>query len=465
MINLSLRARLTIGTACTLALAITFGLVAAYVVVHGELQDEIDRSLTSLAAGFAQRNKTAPKPPKLPAKLGTGESPPALGGAVGYVQFVTASGKLRLLPGEHLHLPVGEAIAVAAGKRDGFFTDVTVEGVRLRVDTVRVDSDIALQVARPLTELDNALNRIRLLFLLISFFAIAGAAAIGLAVASATLRPVRRLTDDAERIAATRDLRDRTDQRRSGELGRLATAFNTMLDALAGSISAQRQLVADASHELRTPLASARTNLEVLDRHSALPEEERQRILDEAIEELREMTHLIDELVELAQGDAQAFEMRITRLDLLVEDVVAAAERRSGTKIWLAATPTFVNGAPEALTRAIANLVDNALKWSPAEAPLAVEVADGTISVRDHGPGVEAEDVPRLFDRFYRAAAARTLPGSGLGLAIVKQIAEAHGGIVTYEPALEGGSIFTLRLPALQIDPSMSVSAEPPVLH
>jgi len=459
--GLSLRARLTIGTACTLALAIAFGLVAAYVVVHGELQGEIDRSLTGLAAGFVQRDKAAPKPPKPPAKLGTGKSPPALGGAVGYVQFVTSSGKLRLLPGEHLHLPVGDAVAVATGKRDGFFTDATVEGVRLRVDTVRLDRDTALQIARPLTELDNALNRIRLLFLLISFFAVAGAAAIGLAVASATLRPVRQLTDDAERIAASRDLRDRTNQRRSGELGRLAIAFNTMLDALASSISAQRQLVADASHELRTPLASARTNLEVLERHSALPDKDRQRILDEAIEELREMTHLIDELVELAQGDAQAFEMRVTRLDLLVEDVVAAAERRSGTKIWLAATPTLVNGAPEALTRAIANLVDNALKWSPAEAPLAVEVADGTLSVRDHGPGVEAEDIPHLFDRFYRAASARTLPGSGLGLAIVKQIAEAHGGTITHEPALEGGSIFTLRLPALQLDPSML--AEPPV--
>ena len=446
MSNLSLRARLTIGTACTLAVAIAFGLVAAYVVVHGELQGEIDRSLTNLATGFVQRDKTSLKPPKLPAK--SGESPPALGGAVGYVQFVTSSGKRRLPPGEHLHLPVGDAVAVASGKRDGFFTDATVKGVRLRVDTVRLDGNTALQIARPLTELDSALNRIRLLFLLISFFAVAGAAAIGLAVASATLRPVRKLTDDAERIAATRDLRDRTDQRRSGELGRLATAFNTMLDALAGSISAQRQLVADASHELRTPLASARTNLEVLDRHSALPEEERQRILDEAIEELREMTHLIDELVELAQGDAQAFEMRITRLDLLVEDVVAAAERRSGTKIWLAARPTFVNGAPEALTRAIANLVDNALKWSPAEAPLAVEVADGTISVRDHGPGVEPEDVPHLFDRFYRAAAARTLPGSGLGLAIVKQIADAHNGSITVDQAPDGGAILRLQLSA-----------------
>lgn len=465
MTGLSRRAQLTIGTVCALAVAIAFGLLAAYVVVRGELLGEIDRSLTSLAGGFVQRDKTAPKPPKLPAKLGTGEGPPALGGAVGYVQFVTAGGKLRLLPGEHLHLPVGEAIAVASGKRGGFFANATVEGVRLRVDTVRVDGNTALQIARPLTELDNALNRIRLLFLLISFFAIAGAAAIGLAVASATLRPVRRLTDDAERIAATRDLRDRTDQHRSGELGRLAIAFNTMLDALAGSISAQRQLVADASHELRTPLAAARTNLEVLDRHSALPDEDRQRILDDAIEELREMTHLIDELVELAQGDAQAFEMRVTRLDLLAEDVVAAAERRSGTKIWLAATPTLVNGEPEALTRAIANLVDNALKWSPAESRVAVEVADGTLSVRDQGPGVEAEDAPHLFDRFYRAASARTLPGSGLGLAIVKQTAEAHGGTVTYEPAPEGGSIFTLRLPPLHLDPSLSVSAEPPVLR
>ncbi len=448
MNRLSLRARLAIGTACTLAVAIAVGLAAAYVVVRGELHGEIDRSLTSLAAGFVRRDTALPKPPA--ALRLKPQATPKLGGAVGYVQFVDSHGAVRLLPGEHLHLPVGAAVAVATGKRGGFFANADVAGVRLRVDTVRVDASTAVQIARPLTEVDNALRRIRLLFLVISLLAVAGAAAVGLAVARATLRPVRELTDDAERLAATRDLRDRTDQRRSGELGRLAAAFNTMLEALAGSISAQRQLVADASHELRTPLASARTNLEVLDRHSTLPAPDRQRILSEAIAELREMTDLIDELVELAQGDAQAFEMSVTRLDVLTTEAVAAAERRSGTTIELVTAPTTVHGSPEGLARAISNLIDNALKWNPPEAPLVVDVADGRVSVRDHGPGVDPADIPHLFDRFYRAAAARTLPGSGLGLAIVKQIAEAHGGTVEYDAGPGGGSIFTLRLTPLR---------------
>jgi two-component system sensor histidine kinase MprB len=317
------------------------------------------------------------------------------------------------------------------------------------VYTERINTTTAVQVARPLTEVDDTLNRLRLLFLIISVVAVGAAATVGLVVARATLRPVRRLTEDAERIATTRNLRERTDQRQSGELGRLAVAFNTMLDALTESVSAQRQLIADASHELRTPLTSARTNLEVIELHAELDPDARQRILGDAIGELKEMTQLIDELVELARGDAQAFTMSPTRLDLLAEDAVAAASRRTGVEIRLETEPTVVKGAPDALTHAISNLVDNAVKWSPPGEPVEVSVADGTVCVRDHGPGIDPDDLAHVFDRFYRATAARTLPGSGLGLAIVKQVAEAHGGTITARASANGGASFTLQLPEL----------------
>ena len=317
----------------------------------------------------------------------------------------------------------------------------------MRIYTARLDNHTAAQIARPLTEVDHALARIRLLFLLVSLGAVAVAGALGLAIARTTLRPVRRLTHDAERIASTGSLRERTDATRSDELGRLAQAFNTMLDALTRSVTAQRQLVADASHELRTPVASARANIDLVQIHEGLTPDERRRLLQEATTELEELTVLVDELVELARGDVDPPRRVPVRLDYLVEEVVDAAARRSQTPFETRLEPTTVEAAPSALGRAVSNLVDNAMKWSPPDEPVEVAVFNGTVTVRDHGPGIDPEDLPHIFDRFYRAAAARTLPGSGLGLAIVRQVADAHGGTVTAEPAVGGGTRFTLSLP------------------
>ena len=447
--HLSLRARLTAGTALVLALAIATGLFAAYSVVRGQLRGEIDRSLKTLAAPLTKGATQASPPLRLPpGRRPDNLTPPAFGGAAGYLQFVNSSGKISLPANEHIHLPLGDARAVAAGRHGAYFSDATLNGTNVRIYTARLDKQTAIQVARPLGEVDHALSRIRMLFLLISLGAVAGAVGLGLLVSRTTLRPVKRLTDDAERIASTRDLNQRTDQNRTDELGRLSVAFNTMLDALTDSVGAQKQLVADASHELRTPLTAIRTNLEVLELHDEIPAPERRRILAEAIDELTEMTHLIEELVELARGDAQILAKQPTRLDLLADEAVATAARRSNLDITLTATPTTVNGDPSALARAITNLLDNAIKWNLAGKPIEVTVADGTISVRDHGPGINPQDLPHIFDRFYRATNARTLPGSGLGLAIVRQVAETHNGTITARPAGDG-TLFTLNLPAL----------------
>jgi two-component system sensor histidine kinase MprB len=222
-----------------------------------------------------------------------------------------------------------------------------------------------------------------------------------------------------------------------------------MLDALASSVTAQRQLVADASHELRTPLSTIRTNLEVLELDEGMPLAERRRILADVVDELGEMTHLIEELVELARGEQQALELDDVRLDLVVRDAVAASARRvPAVQFDSQLDPTMVRGSAPALMRAVANLLDNACKWSPKGSVVDVMVADGEVMVRDRGPGIDETDRAHVFDRFYRSAVSRTLPGSGLGLAIVRQIAEAHGGSATVEPAPGGGSIFRLRLPA-----------------
>ena len=441
-----LRGRLTLAVASLLAIALGAAFVAAWFVVRNELFRELDSSLHRRAAAFAAFRPNAPRPDLrgVPRRV----APPGLGESGGYVQFVDATGGVVLPGNEHVRLPTGGAAAVAAGRRQAFFSEATVEGTHVRIYTTRFRTGTALQIARPLTEIDSVLSRLRRLFLAVSLVTLLGGVGVALLGLRAMVRPVRRLTEHAERIAATGDLGERTDATRPDELGRLAVAFNTMLDALAESVRAQRQLVADASHELRTPLAAARTNLEVLELHAGLPAGQRSRILGDAIDELREMTRLIEELVELARGDMAVIETQPTRLDLVVEEAVAVAERRSGRRFETSLAPTVVEGSPAALGRAVSNLLDNAVKWGPPDEPIEVTLDGGGVHVRDHGPGIAAEDAAHIFDRFYRAAAARSLPGSGLGLAIVRQVAEAHGGGVTLAPAPDGGSVFTLHLPA-----------------
>ena len=220
-----------------------------------------------------------------------------------------------------------------------------------------------------------------------------------------------------------------------------------MLGALEESTRSQRQLVADASHELRTPLTSLRTNIEVLATERTLPPGERQRLLSDVVEQLGEMTTLISELIELAREEQSPEAQEDVRLDLLAADAVERTRRnRPGIEFKTDLNESLVQGVPRTIERAVANLLDNAAKWSPAGGEVEVGVRDGELTVRDHGPGIAPEDLPYVFDRFYRASSARGLPGSGLGLAIVRQVAEAHGGTVVAERAEGGGTLMRMRL-------------------
>ena len=270
---------------------------------------------------------------------------------------------------------------------------------------------------------------------------------LGLAVSQAALAPVRRLTRATEKVTETRDLSERIEAHGEDELSRLAASFNSMLAALEESDRAKRQLVSDASHELRTPLTSLRTNIEVLARDRKMPAEEREKLLNDVVAQLSEMTALVTELVELARGQAHPVEAEDVRLDLLVGEVVEKA-RRDYPQVEFVndLQPYELHGVPSTIARAVSNLLDNAAKWSPPGAKVEVTVRDGQVIVRDHGPGIDDDDLPYVFDRFYRAPAARKLPGSGLGLAIVKQVAEAHGGGVGAERHADGGTLMRLRL-------------------
>jgi two-component system sensor histidine kinase MprB len=436
---MTLRARLTVSAALAVAAAVVLASIAVYFVVRSELRGEVDESLRARAAAVEG-------PP-----FGT-DFPrvrdPLLGEAGGYFQIVAADGRTFRGPGATLPLPVDErTIQVAAGEREAFLTDATVSGTHVRIAVVPFGGRAALQIARPLTEVDDVLDRLRWILLAVALGGSGLAALLGLGVAQSALVPTRRLTEAAEDITATQDLRRRVETDRRDELGRLAVAFNTMLASLEGSVEAQRRLVSDASHELRTPLTSLRTNIEILGKAEKLPDDERRRLLSDVDAELEELSRLVADVVDLARdGEPERFEEDL-RLDQLVADAVDRARRRTPDVTFeVELDEIVVRGSRERLHRAVSNLLDNAVKWSPDGGTVEVRVADAAVSVRDHGPGIAEEDLTKVFDRFYRAPSARGLPGSGLGLAIVRQVAESHGGGVSAAQAEGGGTVVTLRL-------------------
>jgi two-component system sensor histidine kinase MprB len=438
---MSFRARLALVAAGAVALAVVVASVVVFVVVQEQLRAEVDSTLRSRAHDIL----TSPLPAHEEGGYLDIPGPPL--GSATFVQAVTAEGTVLKTRGERGSLPVDEGVLRAARGGGGqYFSEATISGRDVRVLTIPL-SGVALQVARDTTEVNHTLHRITIFLIVITAGGILVAAALGLAVSQAALRPVRRLTETTEHVTETGDLSKRIEAGGQDELSRLAASFNTMLGALEESSRAQRQLVADASHELRTPLTSLRTNIEVLAGEHSLAPEERERLLGDVVEQLGEMTTLIAELIELARAEQHPEEPQDVRLDQIAADAVERARRnRPNVTFTTDFEESLVRGAPSTIERAVANLLDNAAKWSPPGGEVEVGVHGDEVTVRDHGPGIAEEDLPYVFDRFYRASAARGLPGSGLGLAIVKQVAEAHGGTVVAERADGGGTLMRLRL-------------------
>jgi two-component system sensor histidine kinase MprB len=282
-------------------------------------------------------------------------------------------------------------------------------------------------------------------------------------VARTALRPVSELTEAAEHVAETRDLSRRMQTTGDDELSRLGTSFNTMLEALDDSQRAQRQLVEDASHELRTPLTSLRTNIEVLANADSLPPDDRRKLLRDVVRQLEELTALVAGLVDLARGEEPEEAAADLRFDRLVAEAVDRAGIHAPDKHFATRLePCIVHGVHASLDSAVTNLLDNAAKWSPTGETIEVTLREGELIVRDHGPGIEPDHAPHVFDRFYRAPAARKLPGSGLGLAIVRKVADSHGGEVSAEQAEGGGARLVLRLPAEPVPVDHTPEPAPP---
>jgi two-component system, OmpR family, sensor histidine kinase MprB len=472
MSRLNFRRRLTLFTAAGIALVLVVGSAATYLVMRSQLRGQIDDSLRGQSFAVVIRGAEV-SGPSLP-QLGTLEQrarpagdeqprrsnltvnivPPRqeVGSAPSFFQLIDTRGKAvkpsrdgRSLP---LLLPASErAIEVARTGTGAYFTDVEIGGDTLRMYVRPVESRRALLAARSLSEVDNALNRLGWSLAITCLAGIALAAGVGAVVARGALRPVRALTDTAERISDTHDLGERIETEGDDELSRLGSTFNAMLDSLEGAIRSQRQLVSDASHELRTPLTSLRTNIDLLRQGVALSDRDRERLLRDVTRELEELTTMVANIVELARGSQRDLHLEHVRLDEVAERVVGRAKTRfPSLEFALDAEGTTVWGDPEELERAVWNLVENAAKWSNGDGRIELTIAGGEVAVRDHGPGVPEADRPYVFDRFYRSESARGQPGSGLGLAIVRQIAERHGGRVDVEEAEGGGTRFRLVL-------------------
>jgi two-component system sensor histidine kinase MprB len=487
--RLSLRSRLSLIAAAAVAVAVVAVGGLAWLAVRAELYRQLDAQLSTDATAIAAQPGQWPPslaqtiPDDLPGERIPGNHPGGHPADVFHGRRVIGP-RWQILDrtgapvdGAVAVLPVTpRARAVAVDRRTAVREEVEVGPVTYRMLTVPATGGGAVQVAMALDPTDQTLGELGVLLAVGCLAGVAGAAMLGRTVARAGLAPVERLTGAVEHVAATQNLQAAIPVSGEDEIARLARSVNAMLAALESSRAGQRMLVEDASHELRTPLTSLRTNIELLIRADTgvggtgrlLPAEDRAKLLQDLEEQVVELTQLTNELVELARQDASP--EPVEEVDL--PDVVGAAVQRArlrapdvtfdvtfekgtfekGTFERGARLPV-VAGRPVALERMVLNLLDNAAKWSPPRSPVQVRLSAGTdsavLTVADSGPGIDDEDVPRVFERFYRASAARSMPGSGLGLAIVAQTVAQHHGTVTVGRSAAGGALLTVRLPLI----------------
>jgi two-component system, OmpR family, sensor histidine kinase MprB len=445
--RLSLANRVSALTAIAVGVAVAVTSLAAFITLRQQLYSSLDSSLFNRASAAARAG--------LVPQAIVREIPPAWLGAAD-VRFATvrADGAIYMPPqrgtGEFFLGP--PEVEVARGQADYAVRTIrSSSGEDFRVVTVPSEPGTALALAQSLEPTQDTLGKLGVVMLIVGALGVVVAGAFGMAVARSGLRPVRRLTSAAEEVARTDELKP-IEVAGTDEIARLAGAFNEMLTALDASRERQRQLVADAGHELRTPLTSLRTNLDLLaqaDSQGGLDPSARQELLTDVRAQLEELTVLIKDLVQLARDEPLPREPGPVDLADVVDQAVERVRRRAGTvRFDVDVRPWPVIGEAQTLDRAVVNLLDNAVKWSPPEGVVTVRLVDGVLDVADQGHGISREDLPHIFERFYRASDARRLPGSGLGLAIVRQAAQRHGGSVSAGRTPQGGAIFRLTLPA-----------------
>ncbi|HUB75809.1 MAG TPA: HAMP domain-containing sensor histidine kinase [Solirubrobacteraceae bacterium] len=475
---MSFERRITLAAAAAVAVAVLLSALASYIIVRQEFHHAIAKSLDNalrdtqgvVAGRFGHlgppakgtqpqaRHRSLTADQRVRMLLGFR---PNRIGQPGVVELISSSGAITRAEGVSRKGEVAatrELVAIARAGRGSSMFRQSVDRVDSEVLVGAVSRGFAVVIDRSLTEQDATLFDLRVILLIVAAIGIALAALLGWFVARTTLAPVRRLTAAAEHVAATTDLDARIDDARRDELGRLARSFNAMLAALDTSMRAlddsaraQRQLVADASHELRTPVTSLRTNLEFLQQSPDLSDDERGRLIADVVVQLEELSEVVNDLIELARDDEQVTEpLEEVRLDVLVGEAIERARLHAPqARFAVELEQTIVSAVPSRLGRAVNNLLDNAVKFAGTAEPIEVRLHGGELEIRDHGPGIDPEELPHIFDRFFRGSRSRALPGSGLGLAIVRQVVERHAGSVSAAPAPGGGTVVRLRMPVL----------------
>lgn len=456
---MSLRLRLALFFGVVVAIGIGIASGAAYVSTERALSGEIEDFLRIRAQEVNEGVRTVPTPRDNDGRRGNDNGPSGDALPVGEVldlfgadpdsitQVLDPHG--AVIANEGGTLPISQAdVELAGSPGKEAFRKVEIDGELYRMITRHLDTGGAVQVARELTETQSALATIRTNLAWIGGVLVALAAIAGWLIARGTTRPLRRLSETAREIAETQDLSTPIPVQGRDEVGTLAESLETMTDALATSREQQRRLVMDAGHELRTPLTSIRANVEFLDRIGGDADPaQRGEIVQAVTSEVDELSDLITELVELATDSRDDLLLERVSLRELTEATVARFRRRTGRTVQLDVDDLVVDGRGPMLDRALSNLLLNADKFGPGSEPIEVTVANGRVRVRDRGPGFDTEDLPHVFERFYRATATRTMPGSGLGLAIVAQIVERHGGQVHAGNAPDGGAVVGFDLP------------------
>ena len=441
----SLASRVILLTTIAVGLAVALVALAVFLTVRIQMQASLDDSLLD-------RAKRAAKANVLPEVLAADQLPSAVFGAADVrIGIVTSGGHVTTYDeGPAIHLGQQE-LDVASGDSPQSIRTIHAGGTHYRVAAVPAQQEgMALILAQSLGPQETVLKRLGAVMLLFGLAGVIGAAAAGWAVARNGLRPVRRLTTAVEEIARTEELAPLPIEG-DDEIARLATAFNAMLVALSASRDRQRRLVADAGHELRTPLTSLRTNLDLLtqaDTTGGLPPEQRQELLDDVRAQLEELSTLVGDLVELARDEPLTHVVETFDLAEVVDRAVSRVRLRAPRSVLDVLTlPWWVVGESGAVERAVTNLLDNAAKWGPEGSTVTVRLANGVLTVDDQGPGIDPDDLPHVFERFYRSPESRSMPGSGLGLAIVQQVVGRHAGAVHAGAAPDGGARFTMWLP------------------
>jgi two-component system sensor histidine kinase MprB len=460
----SFRSRLAVLTSVAVALVILVIAVVTYVGAEHIVFQSIDNTLIKQGVNAVGQAESSGSP------LVRND----FYGSVAWI--VEAGGSAQGDP-----LPVTREVRqVASSGRGTYFTTIDLRGIAEREIVMPVPSGLtvegvsgpvplrsggALQLTTPLQEVERELGLLRIGIVIAALIGIGAAALIGSMVARRAIRPLDELTESIEHISRSLDDAERLGPESEDELGKLRRAFNRLLFAVDSSRTAQKQLVLDASHELRTPITSLRTNIEILPRVAELPTHDQQLIFEDMLSEVEELTNLVGNITELVRDD----QSRTPSVDFALNEVVMSAvasvtpySRAREVEIRAMVTTCSVFGHPDKIGTALTNLLSNALKWGPSGTAVEVTCFDGVVSVKDEGPGISPEDLPHIFDRFYRSSAARALPGSGLGLAIVAQAVEGDGGSVSVTNRVGGGSEFVIRLPLAAAPPSATSAMNVP---